>query len=230
MKSRPLAFLFACVIGAGLSIHPARAQVVAPMPVIDASSLLKEANIIRNQLKALDNQIQQINAAKRSIQSLPYTVWSRVQSNVNQLRDILAQEKNIALTSASAASEFDNLNPNYAHGQDVAGAYLKWWAVTEQASDAAVRTTAAILGQQPADLDALSREEDQVANAQGQTAVAQAAATIAAQEVEQLHKLITLEAIDSHYRRLANARRDAHAAASQAATDWLRGASPSPEP
>ena len=218
------ALLLACVL---TNASPASAQVV---PVFDVQSMYQKALILAHQIEQLNNEIAQLEAEKRQIQALPYTVWSSVQSDVAQLRTIMDQERGAALTSSNAAQQFDSVNPNYAHGQDIAGAYVKWWSATENAANAAVRTTSAILGQQPGDLDALAREEAQVNSASGQTAVAQAAATIAAQQVEQLHKLIALQAIDQHYRRIANARRDNQAAASDAASAWLRGVAPTPEP
>lgn len=202
---------------------PASAQFAGPIPVIDAASLLKEAAMIQQEVAAVRQQIAIAKEGAAMTKALPATIWSHVQGDVDQLRQIMSQEQNLALTDAQSAQQFDALNPNYSHGVDFGRSYRQWWASTEGAVNTAAATVGTILQQQPSDLSALDAEERQITNAAGQTEVLQAAATISAQEVEQLHKLILLQAIDSHYRQMAQAKRDADAATAQAANNWLTG-------
>ncbi len=217
MKRFTAAIVAAAVITIGVC-SPATAQ-VAPVPVIDASSLLKEASMIQNQINQLKTQAQQLQAEERSIMRLPQTIWSPVQQNVQQLQDILRQEGSLALTNANAATQFANVYAQYGYvpSQNFADEYVQWYRATMNASTNVVQAASGAIGQQAADLNALTAAEGQVGSAQGETAVLQASATISAQQVEQLHKLIALEAAE----HLAEASERA-AVASQAA---LRNAS-----
>lgn len=228
MKRTLAAALFAAV----LTITPH--QAAADVPVIDITSILKQAEQIQNQIQQIQNQVQQIQLMKQNLQTLPQTVWTNVQGNLQQLQSIIGSDKSIVLTSQNAASQFSSM---YQGGYDPRR-YIsntnKWYDATYNASSTVIATANAVLGQQNDDLAALAQQEAQINNPAGETVVLQAAATIAAQQVEQLHKLLTLTAqensAESQFRTQYASQQQRKDNSSEGMSLWLRGKKPVAQP
>ncbi|TAM86543.1 hypothetical protein EPN42_13110 [bacterium] len=211
-----------------VSIAAATARPAAAMlPVIDLNSLIKEATMIQNQLQQITQLKQQITLAQQNVQGLPTMVWAQAQQSLDALAAIVNQGQSVSVTDAQLGQEFQNLYPSYVAPANFADAYNVWAGNTRASALATLKAAGVILNGQNADLATTLQDEQHARTATGQLAAAQAGAEIAAQQVEQLQKLLSLEAIqrssEQSYYMQTTAVQQEQVNKESALSSWLLG-------
>jgi P-type conjugative transfer protein TrbJ len=212
---RPIHFLTAVALSVAVlaSTQPAAAQVAVfdgatylQAQLIHAEQLtqtLKQIQQIQHELQQIQQMAQQLAYMKQSIQQLPQQVWNRARNDLAELDQLVAKEGNLMQESAQYDQIYGRLYPGYTPQAGLNSTYLQLDKNTQTAAHALQSMVDASMAQvQSGTFKMQSRDNKTMigmANAsQSQVSALTAGNTLAAQSLEQLQKLQTLDALRSN--------------------------------
>lgn len=194
--------------------QPAAAQV--PLPVFDGASYtqaqiihaeqltqtLKQIAQIQHELQQIQQMAQQLAYMKQSIQQLPQQVWDRARNDLAELDQLVAKEGDLMQQSAQYDQIYGRLYPGYSPQSGLNQTYLQLDKNTQTAAHSLQSLIDALLARvQSGSIKKQAADNKTMigmANAsQSQVSALTAGNTLAAQSLEQLQKLQTLDALRS---------------------------------
>jgi P-type conjugative transfer protein TrbJ len=211
---RPLRFLTAVALSVAVlvSAQPAAAQLTvfdpanyAQAQIIHAEQInqtLKQIAQIQHELQQIQQMAQQLAYMKQSIQQLPQEVWNRARNDLAELDQLVAKEGDLMGQSAQYDQIFARLYPGYSPQSGLNQTYLQLDKNTQTAAHALQSMVDASISQVQSGTFKTQSSDNKtmigMANAsQSQVSALTAGNTLAAQSLEQLQKLQTLDALRS---------------------------------
>lgn len=147
------------------------------------------AEQIQNQLNIYENMLQ--NTAQ-----LPDHIWGQVESDLNQLRDIIDQGQSISFSMGSADDvlkqrfqSYADLQTAAANGTDLSSNYARWSDTNRDTIASTLKAASLTAGQFDSEEDTMGSLRTMSETADGQMKALQVGHEIAAQQVGQMQKL-----------------------------------------
>ena len=147
------------------------------------------AEQIQNQLNIYENMLQ--NTAQ-----LPDHIWGQVESDLNQLRDIIDQGQSISFSMANADDvlkqrfqSYADLQTAAANGQDLSSNYASWSDTNRETIASTLKAASLTADQFDSEESTMSSLRSMSESADGQMKALQVGHEIAAQQVAQMQKL-----------------------------------------
>jgi P-type conjugative transfer protein TrbJ len=147
------------------------------------------AEQIENQLKIYQNMIQ--NTAQ-----LPKHVWGQVESDLNQLRDVVEQGNSIAFSMSNADeilhqrfASYSALKANLPNAQGFSSSYQKWSDTNRDTIGSTLKAASLTANQFETEEGTMNSLRSMSESADGQMKALQVGHEIAAQQVSQMQKL-----------------------------------------
>ena len=147
------------------------------------------AEQIQNQLNIYENMLQ--NTAQ-----LPAHIWGQVESDLNQLRDIIDQGQSISFSMGSADDvlkqrfqSYADLQTAAANGTDLSSNYARWSDTNRDTIASTLKAASLTADQFDSEEDTMGSLRNMSESADGQMKALQVGHEIAAQQVAQMQKL-----------------------------------------
>jgi type IV secretion system protein TrbJ len=147
------------------------------------------AEQIQNQLKIYDNMLQ--NTAQ-----LPEHIWGQVESDLNQLRDIVEQGESISFSMGNADDvlqqrfkSYSDLKTNLPNAGSFSSTYQSWSDTNRDTIGSTLKAASLTADQFDTEEDTMSSLRSMSESADGQMKALQVGHQIAAQQVSQMQKL-----------------------------------------
>lgn len=244
MKNR-ITQAFAIVTAIVVSPLMASAQ---PVPVFDPANFATNKITASASIKSsIQNALQVINSAKQLIaevdsyklqlqnmRDLPSQVWSDVEANLRNARNLTAVEHNIGIMDDNLDTRFQDQYPGYQPNKPYHEIYRTWDTNTQQAARQLLKVAHQYESERATQSAVTARNGAAIRSATGALAIAKASGTIAAQTVEQLGKLQSIENYRAQNEALYYLKANGaatHAEQQDAAFQkWMKTADPSSAP
>jgi P-type conjugative transfer protein TrbJ len=194
--------------------RPAAAQVAVFDPTNYAENVLQAARAleqINNQIRALQNQALSLVNQARNLAQLPYSSLQAIETNLNRIRDLMAQAQRVAYDVKAIEQEFGRNYTLDASASDLAllSSAQKRWANSAAAFRDALNVQAGVVTGMPA---AQAETRALVTASQGATGIVQATQAgnqILALQSQQLADLTAMMAAQGRATALEQAERAA---------------------
>ncbi|WP_421931784.1 P-type conjugative transfer protein TrbJ [Phenylobacterium sp.] len=205
------------LFGAALALvlaSPAAAQLAVFDPTNYASNVLQAARAleqINNQIRALQNQALSLANQARNLAQLPYSSLQAIETNLNRIRDLMAQAQLVAYDVKAIEQEFGRNYTLDASASDLAllSSAQKRWANSAAAFRDALNVQAGVVTGMPA---AQAETRALVTASQGATGIVQATQAgnqLLALQSQQLADLTAMMAAQGRATALEQAERAA---------------------
>lgn len=205
------------LMGAALALmfaRPAAAQLAVFDPTNYASNVLQAARAleqINNQIRALQNQALSLVNQARNLAQLPYSSLQAIETNLNRIRDLMAQAQRVAYDVKAIEQEFGRNYTLDASASDLAllSSAQKRWANSAAAFRDALNVQAGVVTGMPA---AQAETRALVTASQGATGIVQATQAgnqLLALQSQQLADLAAMMAAQGRATALEQAERAA---------------------
>lgn len=178
----------------------------------------RELQQIDNQIQSLTNEAQMLVNQARNLESLPTSTLSQLVSSIQRTQSLVAQAQNIAYDvqqiETAYSSSYGAASTTASDSALVATAQTRWQTSVGAFEDS-LKTQAGVVGNIPANSDAMSSLVSASQSASGALQAAQAGNQLLALQSQQLSDLTTLMAAKARADALEQARATATEAESQ---------------
>lgn len=222
IKLRPvLAAASAVALSLALTVPPASAQWIVFDPTNYAQNVLtaaRELQQVNNEIQSLTNEAQMLVNQAKNLANLPMSTLTQLQSSIAQTRTLLSQAQNIAFNvqqiEQSYSSSYGAAAGSGSTSAMVANAQTRWQNSVAAFEDS-LKVQAGVVGNIPANTNAMTSLVSASQNATGALQAAQAGNQLLALQSGQLSDLVAVLSAKSRADALEQARQAAAEAQGQ---------------